>query len=91
MAMTKQKLIFLASDGTGSIQDAARNLGITVKAMSNWKVDAHGRVKSRAVLDRVIAAVVRNQQERRDADREMLPMHGKDVRELLSLEGLGDE
>lgn len=43
----------------GGIKEAAKWLGMTEHAISNWKVDEAGNLTSRKVCDAILAALVR--------------------------------
>lgn len=51
---------------------AAQAMGISRKTMGNWKRDRHGNIVSREVQDKVLAAGVRREAQRRLAQGEGL-------------------
>lgn len=54
-----KKSIVIEYFGHGSVTLAARNLGFSVRAISNWQVDKDGNLVSPLVRDRVLARAFR--------------------------------
>lgn len=57
MIHKKTALRLLSPKGTA--RAAAKVLGLTPKAISNWKTDEEGRLTQRVVIDMIIAALTR--------------------------------